>query len=297
MILVSGGNGNIGRKVCEGLVERGYEVISIGRRKMDFPGYRHVSCDVTSEEDLDRLFKENDIDMILHLAGLTNTAAKKDPLSAVKINIDGSVGLMRKAIEYHIPLFYGSSVNAVGLPAKKGSYKEGDMCVPQEYYGWTKRFTEETGLALADTQGLDFTSLRIPSVLGRGQGSVNTPWRETIFSQVGLGGDLMISYHRDSLLPAVHIDDLVNAICAVMTGKGNRRRVYNLPAEQLKIDGLVEMLEEIDPSLNITTGEVLTTGMCSDIDWSAFREDYPIEIKTIKERLLEAREKNWNEVL
>lgn len=292
MILVSGGNGNIGRAVCNELGSRGYEVISIGRRKLEAELYTHVSCDMTDPEALKALFDEYHVDIILHLAGLTNTAAKKDPLAAVKINIDGSAALLNKALEYQIPFVYGSSVNAVGLSLAEGSYKETDMSEPQEFYGWTKRFVEEMGAALHQTQGLDFTALRIPTVMGPGQGSVNTPWREACFTQVGKGGDLHLTYREDCYLPAIHIADLVNAICAVLTAKERKQTVYNLPAERLQVRQLKMMLEKIDPGLNVSTGEVETKGMCSDIDWSAFAKDFPIEIKTIEERLLEAKRNN-----
>ena len=52
---------------------------------------------------------------------------------------------------------------------------------------------------------------------------------------------------------------------------------------------------EIDPSLKVKTGERKPKGMCSRIDSSLFRKDYPIQIQTVKERLIEA--KNSNEVL
>ena len=115
MILVSGGNGNIGKALCSQLQRRGFEVLSIGRRQGDFP-YVHVSCDITDTDDLDSLFRKYPIDQIVHLAGLTNTATLKDPEKAIAINVNGSVNLMKKAVEYRVPFIYGSSVNAIGLP-------------------------------------------------------------------------------------------------------------------------------------------------------------------------------------
>ncbi|MBQ6478178.1 MAG: NAD(P)-dependent oxidoreductase [Erysipelotrichaceae bacterium] len=293
MILVTGGNGNIGKAVCNELGKRGYQVISVGRRKMDADLYRHVSCDITVKEDLDRLFKEYRFDVIFHLAGLTNTAAKNDPQKAVEINVNGSMNLMKKAIEYSVPFVYGSSVNAIGLAdTSEEGVKESDLSQPQEFYGWTKRFTEEMGIALSNVSGLSFTSLRIPNVLGKGQGSVNTPWRETCFTQIGHGGDLLITYRSNSRIPAIHISDLTNAICEVLTSDKPRRQVYNLPAEEISIEKLSNYLMEIDPELHVTTGEKEPKGMCSHIDWSRFKEDYPIRIHSLKERLQEAYEEN-----
>ena len=292
MILVTGGNGNIGRAVCNELEKRGFEVVSVGRRKLDAQLYKHVSCDITRKEDLDHLFQDYSFDVIFHLAGLTNTAALNDPVSAVGINVNGSLNLMKKAIECHVPFVYGSSVNAMGLSDKEKMVKESDFCVPQEYYGWTKRFVEETGIALARAEGLMFTAVRIPSVLGEGQGSVNTPWRETCFTQIGKGGELNITYHSDICIPVIYIEDLVNALCALLTGKKERKQVYNLPCEEINIGRFADTLMEIDPSLKVTTGERRPQGMCSSIDWTLFSQDYPIEIKTIKERLIEAKKKN-----
>lgn len=292
MILVTGGNGNIGKALCTELSRRGFEVLSIGRRKADDLPYPHVSCDITKKEDLDKLFQDHRIDQIVHLAGLTSTAALNDPDSAVAINVYGSVNLMKKAVEHQIPFIYGSSVNAIGLPETDAPVKEEDVCVPQEFYGWTKRFTEEAGIALAKKEGLPFTALRIPTVLGEGQGSVNTPWRETCLTKIGKGGELNITYHPDICIPAIHIDDLIEMICAVLSCDHERKLLYNLPCEEINIGKFAEMLREIDPSLKITTGDRRPKGMCSRIDSSLFRKDYPLEIKTVKERLIEAKKKN-----
>lgn len=292
MILVSGGNGNIGKALCKELCRRGFEVLSIGRRPSDRQSYPHVSCDITGTDDLDRLFAKHRIDQIVHLAGLTNTAALNNPELAVEINVNGSLNLMKKAVEYDIPFIYGSSVNAIGLPQIDSPVKEDDVCVPQEFYGWTKRFVEETGIALSRAEGLRFTALRIPTVLGEGQGSVNTPWRETCFTRIGKGGELDISYHSDVCIPVVHIDDLIEMICAVMFTDQERKPVYNLPCEEINIGRFAETLMEIDPSLIVKTGERKPKGMCSRIDSSLFRKDYPIQIQTVKERLIEAKKKN-----
>ncbi|MBO4918983.1 MAG: NAD(P)-dependent oxidoreductase [Erysipelotrichaceae bacterium] len=292
MILVTGGNGNIGKALCSELSIRDFEVLSIGRRPADQQPYLHVSCDITKTEDLDRLFSEYRIDQIVHLAGLTNTAALNDPETAVAINVNGSINLMKKAIEYHVPFLYGSSVNAIGLPQNDAPVKEDDVCVPQEFYGWTKRFVEETGIALSRSEGLLFTALRIPTVLGEGQGSKNTPWRETCFTKIGKGGELQITYHPDICIPVIHIEDLIEMICAVLFTTRERKRIYNLPCEKINIKEFAETLKEIDPSLKVTTGERRPKGMCSRIDSSLFTEDYPIKVKTVKERLIEAKKKN-----
>lgn len=292
MILVTGGNGNIGKALCRELSRRGFEVLSIGRRPSDQQAYLHVSCDITRMDDLDRLFIEYQIDQIVHLAGLTNTAALNDPKKAVEINVNGSLNLMRKAVEYHIPFLYGSSVNAIGLPQTDAPVKEEDVCVPQEYYGWTKRFVEETGIALSKAEGLQFTGLRIPTVLGEGQGSVSTPWRQTCFTQIGKGGELYITYHSDVNVPVIHIDDLTDMICAVLFADQERKLIYNLPCEEINIKEFADTLMEIDPYLKVTTGERKPKGMCSKIDSSLLRKDYPIQIRTVKERLIEAKKNN-----
>ncbi|MBQ5804390.1 MAG: NAD(P)-dependent oxidoreductase [Erysipelotrichaceae bacterium] len=292
MILVSGGNGNIGKALCMELCRRGFEVLSIGRRASDQQSYPHVPCDITLMDDLDRLFVKHHIDRIVHLAGLTNTAALNDPKLAVEINVNGSLNLMKKAVEYDIPFIYGSSVNAIGLPQIDVPVKEDDVCVPQEFYGWTKRFVEETGIALSKAEGLRFTALRIPTVLGEGQGSVNTPWRETCFTRIGKGGELNINYHSDVRIPVVHIDDLIEMICAVLLTDQERKPIYNLPCEEINIGRFAKTLMEIDPSLKVKTGERKPKGMCSRIDSSLFRKDYPIQIQTVKERLIEAKKNN-----
>jgi NAD(P)-dependent dehydrogenase (short-subunit alcohol dehydrogenase family) len=53
--MVFGGSRGIGKVISQDLIKRGDKVITISRRKINNKGNQHISCDITSDADLDRL--------------------------------------------------------------------------------------------------------------------------------------------------------------------------------------------------------------------------------------------------
>lgn len=88
-ILVTGGAGYIGSHACVELLARGYDIVvidnlansskeSLKRVKKiagkDFPFYE---ADIRDREALKRVFSENEIDWVIHFAGLKAVGGKR----------------------------------------------------------------------------------------------------------------------------------------------------------------------------------------------------------------------------
>jgi len=81
-ILVTGGAGYIGSHTCVLLLEAGYDVVvldnlsnsspkSIGRvEKITGKKIKFYECDILDKNGIRKIFKENDIDAVIHFAGL-----------------------------------------------------------------------------------------------------------------------------------------------------------------------------------------------------------------------------------
>lgn len=72
-VLITGGATGIGRACAEIFYEKGYNVvITYNKTKPDFTFAQTVKCDLTSSEDIDRLFSElENIDVLVNNAGVS----------------------------------------------------------------------------------------------------------------------------------------------------------------------------------------------------------------------------------
>lgn len=107
-ILVTGGAGFIGSHTCIELLKAGYDVVVVDnfynskrealRRtaelaKKEFAFYE---CDIRDEEGLDKIFKNEKIDAVIHFAGLKSVPEScKKPLEYYDNNIGGTLNLCR----------------------------------------------------------------------------------------------------------------------------------------------------------------------------------------------------------
>lgn len=288
MICVTGGKGNIGRFLCQKLAKMDREVLSISRSTYEPTGYQHVSGDITDKRFLENVIEEYDVDCVIHMAAMTYTASRNAPETATKINVIGSLNLLEICKDRDIRVIYGSSVNAMGSPIddSKIPMTETMPSIPSEFYGFTKRFVEMLGIAMAETGNLDFISARIPVVVGPGQGSKSSPWREEIFTKIKSNDEINIGFSPDQCLPLAHIYDVVDAIIELIESKQYFHKIYNLPCEPIRIGELVRILQEINPNLDVKTGEKSSIGIPDFVDWERFKAEFNYELVPIKDRLI-----------
>ena len=179
-ILVTGGTGYIGSHTCVVLLEAGYDVIiadNLYNSKLDVldkidtitgkkPKFYNI--DVSKKEELDILFKENNIEAILHFAGYKAVGESVGlPLKYYRNNLLGTIALTECALEYKVSKFiFSSSATVYG----DGSvpYRESNPLLPSTNpYGETKVMSERI---LSDTakvnSGLSVTLLRYFNPIG-----------------------------------------------------------------------------------------------------------------------------------
>ncbi len=155
-ILVTGGAGYIGSHTCVELLEAGYDVIVVDNYYNSVPKVldrveeitgrklKRYECDIRDKNGLEKIFSENDVDAVIHFAGLKAVGeSAKLPLLYYDNNISGSVVLfevMEKAGCKKI--VFSSSATVYGnnpIPYKEDMIT-GNVSSP---YGRTKHFIEK----------------------------------------------------------------------------------------------------------------------------------------------------------
>lgn len=134
----------IGGYVVKSLIEKGHTVIGVDRRKSNtqLDGLVQIIIDLSSKEDVMRLFEENKIDRVIHLAALAHTTGMKNLTWETyrKINIECAENVFDACAKYNIPVLFISTVDAIGMV--KGEITHETELNPISNYGKSKALAE-----------------------------------------------------------------------------------------------------------------------------------------------------------
>ena len=143
-ILVTGSAGMIGGYVVKGLIEKGHTVIGVDRRISDVQQDRLIQVvqDLSSKDDVMRLFSKHKIDRAIHLAALAHTVGVKDTSwNAFKqVNVVCAENLFEACAKHNVPVLFISTVDAIGMV--KGLITPETDLNPISNYGKSKAMAE-----------------------------------------------------------------------------------------------------------------------------------------------------------
>ena len=146
-ILVTGSAGMIGGYVVNGLIEKGHTVIGVDLRRNDNVNLNgnkltQIVLDLGSKDDVMRVFDENKIDRVIHLAALAHTVGVKDTSweAFKKVNVDCAENLFETCAKHNVPVLFISTVDAIGMV--KGVITPETELNPISDYGKSKAMAE-----------------------------------------------------------------------------------------------------------------------------------------------------------
>jgi dTDP-4-dehydrorhamnose reductase len=125
-ILISGGNGNLGREILR--INKDFKIDAPSRQEMD----------IENLEQIERTIIRSKPGIFLHCAGLTRPMIKHDqnPELSVRLNIIGTSNVVLSCIKYNVKLVYISTDYV--YPGDKGNYSEDSCLKPVNKYAWSK---------------------------------------------------------------------------------------------------------------------------------------------------------------
>ena len=167
-ILVSGGTGFIGSHTCVELIEAGYDVAvfdnlsnskteSLNRiEQITGVRPRFYQVDMLDREGLDSIFEQEDIEAVIHFAGLKavgESVAK--PWEYYNNNINGTLVLVDVMRQHGVKsIVFSSSATVYGDPAFVPITEDCPLGNPTNPYGQTKKMLEQilSDLYVADPE-------------------------------------------------------------------------------------------------------------------------------------------------
>jgi nucleoside-diphosphate-sugar epimerase len=160
VVLITGANGEIGHGLIDYLSAHEFTIVALDLNPLD-KGLRskvahYMVGDILDKLLLGRLVVEHKIRTIYHLASILSTKAEYNPETAHQINVEGTLNLLRLAVEQAnwqgepVKFIYPSSIAAYGLPSMEqkiqtGKVREDQYTEPTTMYGCNKLYCENLG--------------------------------------------------------------------------------------------------------------------------------------------------------
>ncbi len=248
-VLVTGGAGYIGSHTIACLLEKNEEIIvvdnfSTGHKEALFGGKLYEG-DIRDEKFLDKVFKENDIEGVIHFAASSLVGeSMSDPYKYYDNNVRGTLCLLKKMNEYNVKKVVFSSTAATYGEPKSIPILESDDTDPTNTYGETKLSMEKMMKWFDKAHDMKFVSLRYFNAAGAHEsGKIGENHKvEThlipLILQVPLKkrehiyifGDDYNTQDGTCIRDYIHVTDLASAhyLAFEYLRKGNESDIFNL---------------------------------------------------------------------
>ncbi len=155
-VLLTGGAGYIGSHTCIELLAAGHEAVIVDNysnskpealnriREISGKDFKFYEADCCDKDALRKIFTENEIDAVIHFAGLKAVGESvRIPISYYRNNIDSSLALLEVMEEVGCnKIVFSSSATVYGVP-KEVPLVEGMDTGCTNPYGWTKYMIEQ----------------------------------------------------------------------------------------------------------------------------------------------------------
>ena len=309
VVLVTGVNGEIGHSLVAHLAESdscdviGLDVMPIDESIQKYL-FRFIQGDILDQMLLGRLVAEYEIRSIVHLASILSTKAEYNPETAHRVNVEGTLNLLRLAVEQaawqgkSVKFIYPSSIAAYGIPTlelkeKQKPVLEDQWLQPTTMYGCNKLYCEHLGryysnfykqLAADQTKHtIDFRGIRFPGLIS----AVTIPTGGTsdygpeMLHHAAQNMPYACFVRPDSVLPFMVMPDAVKSI--IMLENAERENlsqlVYNVTSFSTTADTLKQITEKAFPNAEISFSidekrQRIVDTWPAEIDDSAARRDW-----------------------
>lgn len=177
MILITGGAGYIGSHTTLNFLNNGHKIVVFDNLKnghietiktlQKLGNIEFIKGDLNNIEDLENLFKNYDIDTVIHFAGFIQVEESvKNPSKYYSNNITGTLNLLDTMVKYEVKrIVFSSSAAVYGEPIHT-PIDENHPKAPLNAYGKTKAMTEDILDDYDRAYGLKSICLRYFNVAG-----------------------------------------------------------------------------------------------------------------------------------
>lgn len=258
-VLVTGGAGFIGTKLCERLLLAGAKVRvldSFGRASKSFDGVRSevevVEADV---RDLDAVVRATSgCEVVAHLASIAGVqTVREQPVLTMEVSLFGTYNALRGAVEAGSRRFVDFSTSEVFgasafMASEAGVTSIGAVGEPRWTYAVSKLASEHLTHAFGRQHGLETISVRPFNVYGPGQ---EGPGAIRAFALAALRGEPLVVHGDGSAIRAwTYVSDLVDGVMSCLVAPNVAGEAFNLgnPRAAISTFALAELIRDLAES-------------------------------------------------
>jgi len=285
--LVTGAAGFIGSYISQRLIEQNHRVIGVDNlnsyydvslkkdrlKHLNSPFFSFVQQDITDSKAMADVFGQGGIKKVVHLAAEAGIKqGSNQPELFINSNVAGFNNVLENCRKHKIEhLVYASTAAVYGDSSDFPLSEKSNSDRPLTLYAATKKANEVLAHSYAHLYDLNITGLRFFTVYG--------PWGRpdmVIFKftdHIMNNRPIEIHNHGDHTRDLVYIDDLIDALNAVLTepintSQATSHQIYNL-GNQYAVP-LMDIVRTLEQKLGQSTARILA-------DASAFYEQYGIK--------------------
>jgi threonine 3-dehydrogenase len=306
--LITGAGGEIGHGLVSALARSGAVIVTLDLSPLD-PALaplvaREFTGSITDAILLERILAEFEVDLVFHLAALLSTRSEFAPLTAHRVNVEGTLHLLefaQKEGESHgrpVVFVYRSSIAAYGLPdaaakARAGRVREDDWLQPVTMYGCNKLACEQLGryyarhykqlLADASTPRVDFRAIRFPGLISATTlpAGGTSDFAPEMVHAAARGEPYACFVRPDTRIPFLAMPDAVDALVALSSAARGRltRTAYNAGGFSVTAEAIRDVAARAFPDAAITfqvdeKRQRIVDSWPADVDDAAARADW-----------------------
>ena len=255
MILITGGLGYLGGRIAASLITQGLKV-RLGSSRINPHIPKELSnCDIVhmdfmSQDSINLACQE--VDTIIHLAGMNASACRKNPEKALLLKGVGTQKLLLAAQLNSIKtVIYFSTVHVYSSPLN-GDFDERSLPRPSHPYAITHRLAEDLVLEANDKTDMDGIVFRLSNAVGSPVSADVDCWTlvvNDLCRQIACNGEMSLNSNRVVQRDYVSIGYICDLLSQIITydslTKAQAGRISNLSSgKSTSLGDLVDLLQD-----------------------------------------------------
>ena len=237
-ILITGGAGFIGTVLTNLALEKNFKVISVDNLKnskkkflkKNLKNKRFVffRCDINNPRNFEKIIKKEEIDIVVHLAGIVgDPASKLEKKLTVDTNLKNSKILFELCEKYNVKKFiFSSTCSNYGIVASNTFADENTKLKPLSLYAKTKVDFEKFMIKKSKSIKMKLTIMRFATVFGvsdrmRFDLTINQFTREIFLKKT------LDIFGENTWRPYCHVKDVARAILISLKSK-KKLSIFNV---------------------------------------------------------------------
>lgn len=237
-VLITGANGFVGREIVAEL-SANCEIIKLAGKSNKSDDYLNI--DITNKTEVDSLANLENVDALIHTAGLAHQFGETTQEDFFKVNVVGTENICNLAVKLNVKHFILiSSVSVYGK--SKNSSQEVDEeveCQPEGFYAESKLESEKVARRVCEDNKIALTILRPATVIGEGDAGNVFRLIEALdkkkFLWIGKG---------ENSKSLIYKKDVARACKSVLQKRTAETEVFNISAEPLTMSEIVSNISE-----------------------------------------------------